>query len=94
VRKSVLTNLLTPARSLGALLKCARSTRRRREGNRRDELLEKYAEHGDAQFVLPDILKVPPISAHGQVSDIVKTFGGADKLCGAVKQLQSLLYAA
>ena len=28
-----------------------------------DELLEKYAEHGDAQFVLPDVLKVPPISA-------------------------------
>ena len=27
-----------------------------------DELLEKYAEHGDAQFVLPDVLKVPPIS--------------------------------
>ena len=33
-----------------------------------EELLEKYAEHGDAQFVLPDVLKVPPISAHGQPS--------------------------
>ena len=31
-----------------------------------DELLEKYAEHGDAQFVLPDVLRVPPISTHGQ----------------------------
>ena len=30
-----------------------------------DELLEKYAEHGDAQFLLPDVLKVPPISTHG-----------------------------
>jgi type I restriction enzyme R subunit len=59
-----------------------------------DELLEKYAEHGDAQFVLPDVLKVPPISAHGQVSDIVKTFGGADRLRSAVNQLQTLLYAA
>ncbi|WXC82206.1 DEAD/DEAH box helicase family protein [Bradyrhizobium septentrionale] len=27
-----------------------------------DELLEKYAQHGDAQFVLPDVLHVPPIS--------------------------------
>ncbi len=59
-----------------------------------DELLEKYAEHGDAQFVLPDILKVPPISSHGQVGDIVKAFGGADKLRRAVHQLQALLYAA
>jgi len=59
-----------------------------------DELLEKYAEHGDAQFVLPDVLKVPPISNHGQVSDIIKTFGGADKLRAAVNELQMLLYAA
>ena len=37
-----------------------------------DELLEKYAEHGDAQFVLPDVLKVPPISTHGQPAEIIK----------------------
>ena len=36
-----------------------------------EELLEKYAEHGDAQFVLPDVLRVPPISNHGQVAEIV-----------------------
>ena len=36
-----------------------------------EDLLEKYAEHGDAQFVLPDVLRVPPISTHGQVSEIV-----------------------
>jgi type I restriction enzyme, R subunit len=59
-----------------------------------DELLEKYAEHGDAQFVLPDVLKVPPISSHGQVADIVKAFGGSEKLRAAVTQLQTLLYAA
>ena len=59
-----------------------------------DELLEKYAEHGDAQFVLPDVLKVPPLSTHGQVGDIVRFFGGADQLRNAVSQLQSLLYAA
>jgi type I restriction enzyme R subunit len=59
-----------------------------------DELLEKYAEHGAAQFVLPDVLKVPPVSDHGQIGDITKLFGGADKLRGAVNELQTLLYAA
>ena len=44
-----------------------------------DELLEKYAEHGDAQFVLPDVLKVPPISDHGNVIEIIKLFGGAEQ---------------
>jgi type I restriction enzyme R subunit len=59
-----------------------------------DELLEKYAEHGDAQFALPDVLKVPPISSHGQVSDIIRLFGGADQLRLAVSELQGYLYAA
>ena len=59
-----------------------------------DELLEKYADHGTAQFVLPDVLKVPPVSEHGQIGDIIKVFGGADQLREAVTQLQTLLYAA
>jgi type I restriction enzyme R subunit len=59
-----------------------------------EELLEKYAEHGDAQFVLPDVLKVPPISNHGQVGDIVRLFGGAERLRAAVRELQGHLYAA
>ncbi|MEX2175876.1 MAG: DEAD/DEAH box helicase family protein [Pirellulaceae bacterium] len=59
-----------------------------------EELLEKYAEHGDAQFVLPDVLKVPPISAHGQIGDIIRLFGGADQLRIAVSELQAHLYAA
>jgi len=59
-----------------------------------EELLEKYAEYGDAQFVLPDVLKVPPISSHGQVSDIIRLFGGADQLRVAVSELQGHLYAA
>lgn len=59
-----------------------------------EELLEKYAEHGDAQFVLPDVLKVPPLSRHGQVSDIIRIFGGPDRLRAAVTELQSQLYAA
>ena len=57
-----------------------------------DELLEKYAEHGDAQFVLPDVLKVPPISTHGQPAEIIKLFGGPDGLRRAVNDLQGLLY--
>jgi type I restriction enzyme R subunit len=59
-----------------------------------DELLEKYAEHGDAQFVLPDVLQVPPISAHGQPTEIMKLFGGPIPLRQAVNELQGLLYAA
>ena len=59
-----------------------------------EELLEKYAEHGDAQFALPDVLHVPPISSHGTVADIIRLFGGADQLRAAVTELQAQLYAA
>ena len=58
-----------------------------------EELLDKYAEHGDAQFVLPDVLRVPPISNHGQVAEIVRLFGGVDRLRSAVTELQNELYA-
>jgi type I restriction enzyme R subunit len=58
------------------------------------ELLEKYAEHGTAQFVIPDVLKVPPISERGNVIEIAEMFGGAEKLREAVAELQALLYAA
>ena len=59
-----------------------------------DELLEKYAEHGDAQFMIPDVLKVPPISDTGNVPEIVALFGGLEALRDAVGELQTLLYAA
>lgn len=58
------------------------------------ELLEKYAEHGAAQFLMPDVLKVPPVSQHGTVQEITNLFGGADVLRAAVTELQNLLYAA
>jgi type I restriction enzyme R subunit len=58
-----------------------------------EELLEKYAEYGDAQFVLPDVLKVPPISFHGLVNDITRVFGGVDRLRFAINELQRCLYA-
>jgi type I restriction enzyme R subunit len=59
-----------------------------------EELLEKYAEHGNAQFLLPDVLHVPPISSHGTVREISAAFGGPEKLRQAVNDLQNLLYAA
>ena len=58
------------------------------------ELLEKYAEHGTAQFLIPDVLKVPPISERGNVIEIARLFGGPEKLKEAVNELQALLYAA
>jgi type I restriction enzyme R subunit len=42
-----------------------------------NDLLEKYAEHGTAQFLIPDVLKVPPISVRGNVMEIAGMFGVA-----------------
>ncbi len=47
-----------------------------------------------AQFVIPDVLKVPPISERGYVVEIANLFGGPDRLREAVNELQALLYAA
>ena len=57
-------------------------------------LLEKYAADGELQFTLPDVLKVPPISQHGNVNEIIGIFGRTDQLRHAAHQLQSLLHAA
>ncbi len=59
-----------------------------------NDLLEKYADHGTAQFAIPDILKVPPISARGTIVEIASLFGGPDNLRTAINKLQTLLYAA
>jgi type I restriction enzyme, R subunit len=59
-----------------------------------NELLEKYAEYGLAQFKLPDVLKVPPISERGNVGEIATLFGGVNELKQAVGHLQEQLYAA
>lgn len=59
-----------------------------------NELLDKYTEHGTAQFVVPDVLEVPPISERGNVMQIARYFGGEDKLVEAIRDLQTLLYAA
>ncbi len=49
-------------------------------------------QHSAFPPALPDVLKVPPISQHGNVNEIIGKFGGADQLRSAVNQLQSLLY--
>jgi len=59
-----------------------------------DDLLDKYMAHGTAQFILPDALKVPPISGYGNVREIAGLFGGFEPLREAVDTLQTLLYAA
>jgi type I restriction enzyme R subunit len=58
------------------------------------ELLDKYTEHGAAQFLLPDVLELAPINRHGNVMEIAALFGGPEKLRAAVNELQTLLYAA
>lgn len=59
-----------------------------------DELLEKYAQHGDAQFLLPDVLHVPPISEYGQPGEIIRLFGSPEKLRQAVNDLRVMLYGS
>jgi type I restriction enzyme, R subunit len=59
-----------------------------------EELLESYAEHGLAQFRLPDALQISPISDHGNLLEITGVFGGPERLKDALEQMQTLLYAA
>jgi type I restriction enzyme R subunit len=56
------------------------------------QILDKYIEHGVAQLAVPEILKVPPISDHGNVLEIARKFGGPEQLRTAVERLQTLLY--
>jgi type I restriction enzyme R subunit len=46
-----------------------------------------------AQFVMPEVLEVSPISEHGNVLEVAKRFGGEEGLVQAVCGLQTLLYA-
>jgi type I restriction enzyme R subunit len=58
-----------------------------------EALLEKYSDHGAAQFVLPDVLKIPPISGLGNPSEIAQRFGGPQQMRSAVDAMTSLIYA-
>ena len=55
-------------------------------------LIEKYAEHGAAQFKMPDVLEVPPFNGWGNVIEIAKRFGGGKAMRSAVNELQKRLY--
>lgn len=59
-----------------------------------NEMLDKYIEFGTAQFQIPEILKVSPISDRGTVPEITALFGNAANLRTAVAELQTLLYTA
>jgi type I restriction enzyme R subunit len=59
-----------------------------------DVLLTKYAEHGPAEFVIPDSLKTPPLSELGNPNELAARFGGPESFRAAVVKLQELLYAA
>src|SRR5512146_3322394 len=89
----------TTAQSLGALLKSARDIMRKDNGLNggldRLPLLTwimflkflddlELQRQGELQFTLPDVLKVPPISQHGNVNEIIGKFGGTDQLRNAV----------
>ena len=58
------------------------------------DIVDKYVDYGTAQFAIPEILKIPPISERGTVMDISQMFGGAENLRSAINKLQALLYAA
>jgi type I restriction enzyme R subunit len=57
------------------------------------EILDKYVEHGIAQFKLPDVLTLPPISDHGNTMEISAMFGGPVQLRKALRDMQNMIYA-
>ncbi len=44
--------------------------------------------------LISDVIEVPPINEHSNVIEIAGKFGGIEQLREAIRQLQSLLYAA
>ena len=57
------------------------------------EILDKYTEYGFEQIDNMNILKVPPISRHGNVLEIAQVFGGVPELKKALADLQTMIYA-
>jgi type I restriction enzyme R subunit len=56
------------------------------------EILDKYIEFGTTQLNDVNVLKVPPISAYGNVLEIAGLFGGPDELKSTLDEMQNLLY--
>jgi type I restriction enzyme R subunit len=59
-----------------------------------NDIMEKYIEYGTAEFKIPDILKVPPVSERGTVLEITAMFNGSENLRDAISEIQTLLYAS
>jgi type I restriction enzyme R subunit len=59
-----------------------------------NELLDKYIDYGTEQLTNLEILKVPPISRHGNIMEISKLFGGPDELRSSLAELQNLIYSS
>ena len=56
--------------------------------------LDSYdSQYGINEFKIPDVLKTPPISRHGNVWEITILFRVEDNLRSAVSRLQNLLYS-
>ena len=47
-----------------------------------NDLLDKYANTAMTQLAIPDVLHVPPISDHGNPTEILGNFGGVDEFRG------------
>jgi len=58
-----------------------------------NEVLDKYIEYGTEQLADTNILKVPPISLHGNLMEISELFGGPSALRNSLGELQALLYS-
>lgn len=58
-----------------------------------NEMLDKYIEYGTEQLSDTNILKVPPISLHGNLMEISELFGGPGALRNSLGELQALLYS-
>ncbi|MFH0905034.1 MAG: type I restriction-modification enzyme R subunit C-terminal domain-containing protein [Methanobacteriota archaeon] len=58
-----------------------------------NEVLDKYIKYGTEQLTDTNILKVPPISLHGNLMEISELFGGPSALRNSLGELQALLYS-
>jgi type I restriction enzyme R subunit len=57
------------------------------------EVLQKYVDYGIDQLGSTEVLKVPPISKHGNIIEIAQVFGGVPQLRIALSELQDAIYA-
>lgn len=57
------------------------------------EVLDKYVEFGTTQLDDTNVLKITPISNHGNVMEIAQFFGGPEELKETLGEMQNLLYA-